>query len=405
MIKAKGILVSLGLSLLLALIVVACGGDLEPAGEAPETDPTQPQASPTVAVSRDEPRAPELTGITSWINSEPFTLESQRGKVVLVDFWTYTCINCIRTFPYLKEWHEKYGEQGLVIVGVHSPEFEFEKSRENVVVATIKHGLKYPVAQDNDFATWRAYKNRFWPAKYLIDKDGYIRYTHFGEGDYAETEQKIAELLTESGPLISETALSSRPEPEVDPRSLTGNPLTGVTRELYAGFERNVNALRAGLLEPSSPPYILHREFYDEPGVMREYEDPGDHENHFLYIHGAWLNGPDSLRHGVETQNYEDYLAIRFYATTVNVVMSPEGGEPYEVRVTLDGEPLKPSEAGADVRFDLEGNSHVVVDESDMYRLVSVPQFEDHELKLSSNSDDFSVFAFTFGSYRNQPES
>ena len=197
-IRTRGLLVSLVVALLLAVSVGACARDVGPV-VAPKAEPEHPQTSRKVAVSRDEPRAPELTGITGWINSEPFTLESQRGKVVLVDFWTFNCVNCIRTFPYLKKWHQKYAENGLVIVGVHSPEFEFERSLENVMAATIKHGLEYPVAQDNGFATWRAYTNRYWPAKYLIDKNGYIRYTHFGEGAYSETEQKIVELLTESG--------------------------------------------------------------------------------------------------------------------------------------------------------------------------------------------------------------
>src|SRR3989338_2253577 len=137
------------------------------------------------------PKAPEFAGIATWINSEPLTLEELKGKVVLVDFWTYSCINCIRTLPYLKDWHEKYADDGLVIIGVHAPEFEFEKDEKNVQKAINDFGLKYPIVQDNDFATWRAYNNRYWPAKYFIDKEGYIRYTHFGEGAYDESEKVI----------------------------------------------------------------------------------------------------------------------------------------------------------------------------------------------------------------------
>ena len=133
-------------------------------------------------------QAPEITGTRAWINSGPLTIEELRGKVVLIDFWTYTCVNCIRTFPYLKQWLAKYADDGLVIIGIHSPEFEFEKEYPNVLQATKDNGITWPVAQDNDFETWSNLSNRFLPAKYLIDKDGTVRYTHFGEG--ATTKQR-----------------------------------------------------------------------------------------------------------------------------------------------------------------------------------------------------------------------
>lgn len=145
--------------------------------------------------------APELRVGGQWLNSDPLTLTELIGKVVLVDFWTYTCINCIRTLPYLKDWHEKYTDKGLVIIGVHAPEFEFEKSAANVAEAIKDFEIKYPVMQDNDFSTWKAFNNRYWPAKYLIDQEGNIRYTHFGEGDYDETESAIQELLSVDTPV------------------------------------------------------------------------------------------------------------------------------------------------------------------------------------------------------------
>src|SRR3989344_6073607 len=143
------------------------------------------------------PKAPDFVGIDKWINSGPLKMESLKGKVVLVDFWTYTCINCIRTLPYLKDWDAKYRDNGLVIVGVHSPEFEFEKKYENVLKAVNDYQIKYPVAQDNKYGTWGAYQNRYWPHKFLIDMDGYIRYDHIGEGNYDETEMMIQTLLQE----------------------------------------------------------------------------------------------------------------------------------------------------------------------------------------------------------------
>jgi thiol-disulfide isomerase/thioredoxin len=141
--------------------------------------------------------APEFTGIQQWLNSEPLTMRQLRGKVVLVDFWTYTCINCIRTLPYVKSWQEKYKDQGLVVVGVHTPEYPFERSTDNVKTAIKRFGITYPVAQDNKYATWSAYNNQYWPAVYLIDKQGKVVYQHFGEGVYAATEAKIRTLLAE----------------------------------------------------------------------------------------------------------------------------------------------------------------------------------------------------------------
>ena len=171
--------------------------------------------------------APGIIPGGAWINSNQLALAELKGKVVVIDFWTYSCINCQRTLPYLKNWWEKYKDKGLVIIGVHSPEFEFEKSESNVKKAVSDFGIKYPVVQDNDFATWRSYDNRYWPAKYIIDKEGYIRYTHFGEGAYDETEKVIQDLLKETG------------AKDVSPK--INNPTYQVqtkTPEIYLGFSR-----------------------------------------------------------------------------------------------------------------------------------------------------------------------
>ncbi|HEY4317867.1 MAG TPA: thioredoxin family protein [Herbaspirillum sp.] len=141
--------------------------------------------------------APEFSGIDKWLNSDPLTMQQLRGKVVLVDFWTYTCINCINTLPYVKSWDQKYRDKGLAVIGVHTPEYPFERSTDNVKTAIKRFDLRFPVAQDNRYATWNAYDNQYWPAFYLIDKKGKIVYTHFGEGQYAETEAKIQALLAQ----------------------------------------------------------------------------------------------------------------------------------------------------------------------------------------------------------------
>ena len=409
---------------LLVLVAAACGGadgvpETEPAA-APEADlagevsaatavpePTPataapavaPTATPTTAASArtgGERRAPEIKGIDEWINSEPFTLESKRGNVVLIDFWTYTCVNCIRTLPYLLAWHDRYADAGLVIVGVHTPEFKFEEKYENVVQAVEKFDIKYAVAQDNDYATWNAFRNRFWPAKYLIDKDGYIRYTHFGEGAYEETEGKIRELLAEAGSDIGSISPGIAPDPDYDLDAATNNQATAVTRELYAGYERNNGNLRSR----SRPPYILHSEYYDQQDADNLYTDPGSHQNHFIYLNGLWRNKAESLVHARATESYEDYIAIKFYATSVNVVMAPATAGSFTVRLTIDEGPIDPEQAGRDVIFDEDGNSHVVVDGPRMYRLVNQSKFGGHELRLSSNSSEFELFAFTFGGYK-----
>ncbi len=411
-------LASLGFMLLLSVGLAACSSGASQSSAQPS--PTQPPTSsaintpateatsiplptPTEAPveissgrTGDEELAPEITGIASWINSEPFTLESQRGNVVLVDFWTYTCVNCIRTMPFLRSWHEKYADQGLVILGVHTPEFEFEKNRENVIDAAKEFGLEYPIVQDNDFGTWQAFNNRFWPAKYLIDKDGYIRYTHFGEGDYEETEQWIRDMLTEAGADLSAISGDTEPEPEVDSKArAASDPSMSLTRELYAGYERNYGAL----ITRSAPPYILQREYFDQQDVEILYSDLEAHQNHFLYLEGLWLNTSESLVHARETEDYEDYIAVSFYATSVNAVMSPVNSEPFDVRLTIDGQPITPEQAGVDVMFDDDNNSYVMVDESRMYNLINLSGFSGHELVLSSNSSEFSLFAFTFGAY------
>lgn len=372
----------------------------QPPADTPTPEPTQQVASLLPSAPSPDRKAPELAGLDGWLNTEPFTLEDKRGQVVLIDFWTYTCVNCVRTLPYIKEWHDKYADKGLVILGVHAPEFEFEKLPENVAMARDDYDLKYPIAQDNDHQTWRAFENQYWPAKYLIDKDGAIRYSHFGEGAYVETEEYIRDLLVEAGADLATVAVGEEPERAVDERAFTGtDPFERQTRELYAGFIRNFGSLRAG-----RPPYVMHEDFYGAPSQDLLYEDPGDHRNHHIYLQGLWHNGLEELVHARETEDYEDYMAINFRAIEVNVVLS-EGDEPYDVRVTIDGRPLDETEAGSDIMFDDEGNSFVRVDASDMYNIVQLPEYGGHALHLSSNSDQMAVFAFTFGSYLDTEDS
>ena len=381
---------------------------------APPAPPTTPPPSPTSVPDTPTPAseptsepaeatsayrsAPDLRETGGWINSEPFTLDGMQedNKVVLIDFWTYTCINCIRTLPYLRVWHEKYADHGLVILGVHTPEFAFEREYDNVVEAVDKFALEYPVVQDNDFGTWRAFNNRYWPAKYLIDHNGKIRYSHFGEGAYDETELKIREILEEAGYDVSEITTDTDPGPPIAKSAMEATSAAdGQTRELYAGYERNYGTLMSG----GAPPYVLHEDYYKAPDAEVMYTDPGEHRNHFLYLQGLWLNTAESLIHARETMDLEDYIALKFVGTSVNAVMSPGVSSPYDVVVYLDDAPVPEERAGKDIMYDPDGSSYVQVDESRMYFLVDQQEFVSGELRLASNSPDFSLFALTFGSY------
>ena len=335
-------------------------------------------------------KAPEFKSIANWINSRPLTMDELRGRVVLIDFWTYTCVNCIRTMPYLKDWHAKYASKGLVIVGVHSPEFEFEKLTENVTDNARNLGLEYPIAQDNDFQTWRAYRNRFWPAKYLVDQGGVIRYTHFGEGAYAETERRIRGLLEEAGADLSEVPEGLGAGSSLITALASHNQ---VTRELYGGTERNPQGSdgSAGQIE-----------YYQGGSRVVEYRDGGPHQPGRFYLQGTWYNDTEAIRHARQTEDFEDYIALKFTGTSVNAVINTEKPLSFEVLVTLDGRPLKPSEAGADL-IAADGRSYFTVNGGRMYEVVALSDNGEHELKLSSNSDDFALYAFTFGANSQGP--
>ena len=352
-----------------------------------------PTPSIVTPATGNEKTVPEISGIASWINSEPITFEEQRGKVVLVDFWTYTCVNCIRTLPYLKAWHEKYADKGLVIVGVHTPEFDFEKDRDNVIEATEGFGLEWPIAQDNDFKTWRAFNNRYWPASTSWTRTASSAtptsaraHTKRPNSGFAACSKRraLTSATCPPGPFPSRNMTTMY---EATDRE------TGLTREIYAGFERNYSALL------SSAPYVLHQEYYEEEDAEIFYTDPGEYRNHFLYLQGLWRNDAERLVHARETENYEDYLALKFNATSVNAVMSPVNGGEYQVRVLLNDMPISPEAAGTDVMFDADGNGYITVDSARMYHIVNLPKYESHELKLSSNSPEFSLFAYTFGAY------
>ena len=307
--------------------------------------------------------APEFTDNQRWFNTpgdRPLTLKELRGRVVLIDFWTYTCINCIRTLPYLKAWDERYRDRGLTIVGVHTPEFPFEREAGNVEDAIEQNGLRYPVVQDNEYGTWSAYGNQYWPAKYLIDARGKVRYVHFGEGEYEETETAIRELLAEAG---------KQPGRRAQARAETASPLV-TTPESYLGAlraDRFVN----GLIRP---------------GTQRFQLPAGKLPDEGLAYGGTWRITPDDA-----TAVADSKLELSFKARRVFLVLGSDGGEPRPVRVLLDGKPLPARYAGTDVE-----DGVATVSAQRLYRLVELPRAGRHLLTLEF-APGVSGYAFTFG--------
>ena len=378
--------------------------------EPPATKGQPPEATAGVATKSSAPNAnrkvggavgdlaPEFGGIDAWINGAPLTMEELRGRVVLIDFWTYTCINCIRTYPFLKQWHARYADDGLVIVGVHTPEFEFEEIYDNVVKAVKNDALVWTMAQDNDYVTWRRYSNRFWPAKYLIDKDGVVRYTHFGEGGYAETEEVIRELLAEANPAFLDENLPLPVDQTLDPLFLTTRNAE-VTRELYGGYVRGEGDLLYG-----RGGYVRQRQYYENKDQVADFTISGDLVPQYLYFQGPWRVGPESLTHGRSTNSFEDYLTLVYSATSVNAVLTSDSGEPYKVRITVNDEYLTEENRGSDVTIGDDGESYLWVTSPTLYNVISNPSYVRSEtLKMSSNSLDFGLFAFTFGVYDTGP--
>ncbi len=309
--------------------------------------------------------APELAA-GNWLNTpggKPLTLSGlqARNRVVLVDFWTYTCINCIRTLPYLRAWDAEYRDQGLTVIGVHSPEFTFEKDAGNVEDAIAANELRYPVVQDNELATWTAFSNQYWPAKYLIDADGHVRYTHFGEGDYSETEAAIRSLLAEAG--------RKRLGQQVDVSGAEQADRRLRTPETYIGFERAQGYAQG-----------------PNPGVS-DYRAPSEaslQPNEFA-LGGRWQIDPESGRAVTDAT-----LSMRFKARSVFLVLgSPDG--PRSLQVFLDGEPIPNTLAGSDVH----GGS-ATVSKQRLYRLAELPRAGDHTLTLRFEPG-IEGYAFTFG--------
>jgi cytochrome c biogenesis protein CcdA/thiol-disulfide isomerase/thioredoxin len=296
----------------------------------------------TPDVFSDFGQAPELTGIVNWINSPPLSLMMLRGKVVLIDFWTYSCINCLRTLPYIEKWYTDYKDKGLVIIGVHTPEFEFEKDPKNVAQAAMRLGITYPIAQDNDYKTWQAYHNQYWPAHYLIDAEGNLRMVHFGEGAYVETENAIRALLGMQALEMKESEKKIKP----------------LSPETYLGTARG----HSYTSEISINPEI--ETTYNYKNLLKEDQ---------VGLKGLWSADKEKITSGSD----ESYLNVNFLASEVYLVMSGSSSTPLEVY--LDGKKYQT----------------IIVDRDRKYDIASV-KYGRHLLSLKIPKG-VSAYAFTFG--------
>ncbi|MFN2569873.1 MAG: redoxin family protein [Candidatus Dormibacteria bacterium] len=349
-----GLLALIGLVAVSVLVAVVRGGSPGP----PFGEAGAPAASELLLPVQDRPTAPELSGVEGWLNSPPLRLPALRGKVVLLDFWTYSCINCVRTFPHLQALQDRYGQRGLVIIGVHSPEFDFEKVRDNVAGAARRLGVTWPVALDPGMSTWRAYGNNVWPAEYLIDQSGRLSYRHLGEGEYGATERAVAGLLSATAPSPGSAGEDA--------------PDTPRTPELYAGSERGK---------------LADGERYGDRDVPTAYADHGPPtERDVIQITGTWSDHGQYI-----LATAPGHVRLSFHAETVLIVAGTESATPAVAGVTVDGRRPASDQRGAGL-----GADGLTVGRNDLFPLL-IAQDPGHHLLDLSVPAGFQLYTFTFG--------
>jgi hypothetical protein len=319
-------------------------------------------------------RAPEIFG-DFWINEEPVQLSALHGYIVLIDFWDFTSQSWIRGVPYLTEWHRRYREKGLVVIGVHTPRFPFGRDPEPVRAAVTKFDLKYPVVMDNDFLVWGAYRNSVWPTRYLVDRHGYLRYIHGGEGSYQQFEQALQSLLSEIAyhqelpPVMDAVRESDRP----------GAYCYRATPEILTGWQRGT----IGNIEGFEPESTIH---YTDPGVYIEGR---------IYLDGDWSTHRSHIRLN-EAEGRTGTMTVLYQATEVSAVLKPEGEENFQVFVQQDGRYLDATNSGSDIFSDGEGRSFLKVTDGRLYDIVKNPEYGEHTLRLTSRSNGLSVYCISF---------
>ncbi len=319
-----------------------------------------------------EGRLPAFDGATGWLNSAPLTPEGLRGRVVLVDFWTYTCVNWLRTLPYVRAWAAKYRDDGLTVIGVHTPEFGFERSLDNIVAKARTFGVAYPIAVDSDYAVWRAFANHFWPAVYLADMEGRIRYHHFGEGEYAQTEMVIQQLLLDAGAHDIDLDLVA-----VEPRGLevAADWRTLQSPETYLGYGQSSGFASEGVAA------------FDQPHV---YAAPARLPRNSWDLSGTWT----VARHAAVLDEPGGRIAFQFHARDLNLVMGPASrGASIPFRVSLDGQ-VADGAHGSDVASDGSG----IVSDQRTYQLIRQPgRVADRLFEIEFLDAGVEAYCFTFG--------
>ena len=340
-----------------AVVVVAVAAVLVAAG----SNPTTISGKVDTAHLPDNGPAPALDA-KGWINTPPLTDADLKGKVVLYDFWTYSCINCVRTFPYVRAWYDRYKADGLVVVGIHSPEFDFEKVHSNVENAVKQLGVTWPVALDDDMKIWGEFKNQYWPADYVADRTGQLRYSHFGEGDYDDTENVLRTLL-------GVPANSPRADKGVKAETASGQP---VNPETYLDVEHGQIGVRPGTVE------------YPTVGKITAPQ---------VQLSGRWTGEPEKIVSAAPGAT----ITLGMHAMSVNLVLATSDGKPRDVLVSLDGLPIPAADRGSDVRVDANGRTYVHITAPNMYRLVLAPNVEDHQLTIVAEQPELEAYDFTFG--------
>ncbi len=326
---------------------------------------------PAAAQLPVEGPVPPLDGAVQWLNSPPLTAAGLKGKVVLVDFWTYSCINCLRAIPYVEAWAQKYKDQGLVVIGVHAPEFAFEKNVDNVKKAIADLGITYPVAIDNNYAIWRAFDNEYWPAHYFIDAQGQVRHHHFGEGDYDQSERVIQQLLAEAG---RANVSNDIVDVKATGAEAASNEADVQSPETYVGYLRAQNFVDdAGTVNDTSHDYVAATPKLNEWGLA-----------------GNWTVGPQEA-----TSNSADSrLYYRFHARDLHLVLGPSAdGKPVRFQITVDGKPPADSHG-----VDTDANGNGVVTGQRLYQLVrATGPVSDHTFEIKFLDPGAQAYAFTFG--------
>ena len=351
----------------LAVLLVFMAGCDRP---APTT--TDGVASPLVGKP-----APSLDGALVWLNGAEATLESLRGKVVLLYFFDYSCINSIRTYPYLIEWERRYAPLGLQVIGIHSPQFDFGLTPANVQLNVNRAGLTHPIAVDSDLKITGAYHNRYWPRMLLLDKTGFVRYDHTGEGGYLALEKMLQKLLRELNPQAKLPSLM-RPVHDYD---RTNAVCFAVTPELYLG------RTRGDLGNPEA----------GRTNAIITFHLPAERTDGVIYAQGEWSVHDEYMRHAVDQDGPTDYLALGYQATELNVVMKPEGAYWMKTFIEIDGQPVPKDYAGSDITYDDDGHSFVKTDTARLYNLTRRQPYRNYEVRVSVRGKGLSVYGFSFG--------